>query len=390
MRVVVVAEYYPSPAQPALGIWAHRQALAARAAGADVRVIVLHRALPTRAELASRRPAAIARSLTQPLRERRDGLDVIRVPFVAPPRPLAYGAWSVFAAGPLAIALRRLRRSFPYDLVHAHYAAPAGDAVLRARAGAPMVVSTHGGDVLGVVERWPRLGAPAVRRALRAATLVLANSAGIEERCRRLGATATRVVHLGTDLPPRIAPPSSASQLVTVGDLVARKRHADVLEALGRLGESHPDLRWVVVGDGPDRAGLERRAAQLGLRERVDFRGALAPADALTAARAGAVFVLPSVDEAFGVAYVEAMAGGVPAVGCAGEPGPEEIAACGPGLSRVPPRDPQALARELARLLADPVARRAQGDAARRTVARHFTWERCGLDTVGAYADALR
>lgn len=390
MRVVVVAEYYPSSVQPALGIWAHRQALAARAAGVDVRVLVLHRALPTRAELASCRPATIARALTQPLRESRDGLDVIRVPFLAPPRPLAYGAWGAFASGPLALALRRLRRSFPYDLVHAHYAAPAGDAVLRARAGTPMVVSTHGGDVLGVVEGWPRLGAPAVRRALAAATLVLANSAGIEERCRRLGATATRIVHLGSDLPAQLSPPSPDPHLVTVGDLVARKRHADVLDALGRLRDSHPDLRWVVIGDGPQRAALERRAAELGVRERVHFRGALAPADALTAARAGGVFVLPSVDEAFGVAYVEAMAGGVPAIGCAGEPGPEEIAACGGGLSRVPPRNPAALAQEIARLLDDASARRAQGDAARETVARHFTWERCGVETVAAYSDALR
>ena len=47
---------------------------------------------------------------------------------------------------------------------------------------------------------------------------------------------------------------------------------------------------------------------------------------------AASAFVLPSVDEAFGVAYVEAMAGGVPAIGCRGEGGPEEIAAAGGGI----------------------------------------------------------
>ena len=49
MRVVVVAEYYPRPDDPVNGVWAHRQALAARDAGADVRVIVLDRPLPTSA-----------------------------------------------------------------------------------------------------------------------------------------------------------------------------------------------------------------------------------------------------------------------------------------------------------------------------------------------------
>ncbi|MBA2349563.1 MAG: hypothetical protein H0V81_14850, partial [Solirubrobacterales bacterium] len=46
MRVCVVAEFYPRAHDPVLGIWAHRQALAARDAGADVRVVVLHRPIP--------------------------------------------------------------------------------------------------------------------------------------------------------------------------------------------------------------------------------------------------------------------------------------------------------------------------------------------------------
>jgi teichuronic acid biosynthesis glycosyltransferase TuaC len=390
VRVVVVAEYYPSDRQPGLGIWAHRQALAAREAGAEVHVLVLHRLLPTRAELASRRPGRILRVLREPLGERRDGLEVTRVPFAAPPRPLAYGSWGAFAAPSLALALRRLRRSFPYDVVHAHYAAPAADAVLRTGERAPLVVSVHGGDVLGVVERWPRFGAPAVRRSLGEARLVLANSAGIEARCRALGARSTRVVHLGADLPSRPAPAPARGDIVTVANLVARKRHVDVLEAVALLAGAHPDLRWRVVGDGPERPLLERLAAELGIGERVQFCGALAPPAAAAAARAAAVFVLPSVEEAFGVAYVEAMAGGVPAVGCAGEAGPEEIAACGAGLSRVPPRDPAALARELDRLLQDGDARAQQGAAARATVERCFTWERCGAATVAAYAEALQ
>src|SRR6185436_16739221 len=98
-------------------------------------------------------------------------------------------------------ALRRLRREFPYDLVHAHYAAPAGDAVRRAGLGAPVVVSVHGGDVLSVARR-SRAGAAAVRAGLEHAALVLANSAGIAARARELGARRTTVVHLGTELPP--------------------------------------------------------------------------------------------------------------------------------------------------------------------------------------------
>ena len=52
-RVAVVAEFYPSRRDPVLGVWSHRQALAARDAGADVRVLVLHRLVPPRASLSA-------------------------------------------------------------------------------------------------------------------------------------------------------------------------------------------------------------------------------------------------------------------------------------------------------------------------------------------------
>jgi teichuronic acid biosynthesis glycosyltransferase TuaC len=384
MRVAIVAEYYPRASDPVLGVWAHRQALAARDAGADVRVLVLHRPVPSKAALRGRDPAALVAPLRQPLRTELDGIEVRYVPFVAPARPRSYGSWGAWAAPTLRLALRRLRREFPFDLVHAHYAAPAGDAVRRADAGVPTVISVHGGDVLSVARR--RGGDVAVRSALSAARLVLANSRAIEDRCRELGARDTRVVHLGTDVPAATAP---GDGLVTVGHLVARKRHTDVLHALWMLRHEHPGLRWTVVGDGPERAELEREAAGLGIRDRVDFTGALPPAEAAAAARRGAVFVLPSVDEAFGVAYVEAMAGGVPAIGCRGAPGPEEIAAAGGGIRLVPPREPQALAAELGALLGDTPRRRELGAAARATVEAEFTWPRCGTATVAAYEAAL-
>jgi teichuronic acid biosynthesis glycosyltransferase TuaC len=389
VRVVVVAEYYPRAADPVLGVWAHRQALAARDAGADVRVLVLHRPVPSRAALRSGDPRTLAAPLRQPLRTELDGLQIDYVPFVAPPRPRSYGSWGAWAAPTLAVALLRLRRRFPYDLVHAHYAAPAGDAVRRARPGAPVVVSVHGGDVLSVARRSPA-GEQAVRGALGEARLVLANSGAIGDLVRRLGGRRIRVVHLGTDLPPPAAPDAGEPRLVTVAHLVGRKRHADVLRALWLLRESHPQLTWTVVGDGPERPQLARLARELGLIHRVRFAGALAHADAVAAAREGGVFVLPSIDEAFGVAYVEAMAGAVPAIGCRGEPGPEEIAASGGGIRLVPPGDPEALAAELRGLLDEPAWRRELGDAARATVEAAFTWEACGRATVAAYEEAVR
>jgi glycosyltransferase involved in cell wall biosynthesis len=197
------------------------------------------------------------------------------------------------------------------------------------------------------------------------------------------------VVHLGTDLPAAPAPPA-ARTLVSVGHLVERKRHADVVRALAALDQRFADVSYVVVGDGPQREPLRALASQLGVADRVQLRGQLAPAAALATARQGALFVLPSVDEAFGVAYVEAMAAGVPAIGCRGEAGPEEIAAAGGGMVLVEPRDPPALAQRIAALLDDAAGTRELGHQARENVRSNFTWERCGQATLAAYREALR
>ena len=177
---------------------------------------------------------------------------------------------------------------------------------------------------------------------------------------------------------------------MTVAHLVARKRHADVLRALAVLGDRHPTMRYAVIGEGPERTELERLALRLGVAERVDFIGQLAPGEAIERARRCTLFVMPSTEEAFGVAYIEAMAGGVPAIGCRGEPGPEEIAAAGDGMVLVPPGDIERLTQRIDELLSDGQRLREARAHARETVAAHFTWESCGRETLAAYELALR
>jgi teichuronic acid biosynthesis glycosyltransferase TuaC len=390
-KVVVVAEFYPSRRDPVLGVWAHRQALAARDAGAEVRVLALHRLVPPRASLAAG-PRHAARLLAELLREPRrqvhDGLPITYVPYVSPPRDRSYPSWGAWAAPALAAALRSLRRSFAFDLVHAHNAVPAGDAVRRARLSVPTIVSVHGGDVLYTAVR-DGAGGRAVSKGLGAARLVLANSQGIAELARGHGAGETLVVHLGADLAGARPRGNGPQTLVTVAHLVARKRHADVVRAIAVLGQKHPTLRYAIIGDGPERIPLEGLAARLGVAARVHFHGQLAPAEAVDQARRCTLFVMPSTEEAFGVAYIEAMAGGLPAIGCRGEPGPEEIAAAGEGLVLVPPGDVERLTQRIDELLSDPQRLREAGQHARETVASHFTWQRCGEQTLAAYERVL-
>src|SRR5207249_2414829 len=116
-----------------------------------------------------------------------------------------------------------------------------------------------------------------------------------------------RVVHLGASPPAEPVAKRERPTVATLGHVIVRKGHADVLAAVARL----PDVGWLVIGDGPELPALRQQAAQQGLGDRAEFAGQLAPDDALAQLASTHVMALPSVDEAFGVAYIEALACGV-------------------------------------------------------------------------------
>jgi teichuronic acid biosynthesis glycosyltransferase TuaC len=398
LRVAVVAEYYPRPHDPAWGIWAHRQAVGASERRVDVNALALDRPLPPlralrRADVALLREWA-ARVRRPPADTVLDGVPVRYVRFLSPPRPLSYASWGRWAARPLGRALDRVWEEGSLDLIHAHYAVPAGDAALRwlrARGRRiPLVVSVHGGDLSYVAARSEH-GRRTVARVLSAADAVVANSQvtrrGIEELAGSLA--RLRVIHPGADAAPAGAERHADPTLVTVAHLEPHKNQASVIRALAALAGRHPRLRYELIGKGPDRQSLEELARSLGVGHRVAFRGAMPHDTALAELARCHVHVMPSIHDAFGVAHVEAMAAGLPTIGGEGT-GAADIAGAGEGMVLVPPGDVTALARAIERLVADPAERDRLGEAARRTASDHFSWERNAEQTVALYEELTK
>ena len=396
MRVAVLAEWYPSRSDPVHGVWAHRQALAAQQAGAEVRVIATRRPVPP-LSVGRRGPGAVAAwarkipELLEPME--LDGLPIATAPFLSPPRPLSYGTWGHWMSPAVSGALDSLHAQWRFDLLHAHCVIPPGFAAARWRRrhpGPALAVSTHGPDVISDFAR-SRFARRETTTTFATADLVIANSSWAAARCEEIAGRRldTEIVHLGADMPPLSHQRRTRPTIVTLAHLEARKRHAVVLHALAAIEpKRRPD--YLIIGDGPGREPLRQMAAELGVADRVQMTGQLDHARALKELGRCHLYVMPSVREPFGVAYVEAMAAGLPAIATRGEGGPEDIAAAGPGLVLVPRDDHRAVAAAIERELRDKSALAAHGAAARVTVSRHFTWEHCGQATVAAYERALR
>jgi glycosyltransferase involved in cell wall biosynthesis len=172
---------------------------------------------------------------------------------------------------------------------------------------------------------------------------------------------------------------------VSVSRLVPRKGLADVLCALAR---SRPDVELVVVGGGdpitdPGEAALRSLATELGIDDRVTFRGRLAAPDVAAVMRSADALVCAPWYEPFGIVPVEAMACGVPVIGTA-VGGLLDTVRDGVTGILVPPREPDALAAAIDRLLADPVRRRRMGAAgAERGSA--YRWPRVAASVLDVY-----
>jgi glycosyltransferase involved in cell wall biosynthesis len=221
-----------------------------------------------------------------------------------------------------------------------------------------------------------RLGHRAVERALAAADLVLSvnprDFAGVKARLRP-GAHQRWLPPFIDTRPFRAAPRPPTNDpptLLTVGMMRTRDKLASyrvLAEALARLG----DRAWqaVLVGDGPARGEVERLMAPLG--ERVRFAGAV-PSAALPAIYAAAdLYLWPAVNEAYGMALLEAQAAGLPVV--AGRTGgvPAIVTDGTTGLL-TPVGEAGAFAHAVARLLDRPGERARLGAAAARRIAsRH-------------------
>lgn len=194
------------------------------------------------------------------------------------------------------------------------------------------------------------------------------------------------VVYAGIELPAETA--AAGDPVVgTIARLVAVKDIGLLLEAADLLRERVAGLRLVVVGDGPERTGLERQAAGLGLGDAVQFRGHLA--DVWPVLRELQVYALTSASEGMPISVLEAMSAGLAVVATAvgGLPELIEEGVTGFLVSRGTGRaaTAQALADKIGALLADAEARSRIGLAARRHVGEEFSPGAAARKTLRCY-----
>lgn len=313
---------------------------------------------------------------------RRHGLfERERVRYVATHRDGSRGAKLKGALSGFRDTLLACVRQHP-AVVHVHAASHASFlrksvVLLIARlAGCKTIFHLHGGGFRQytteesgpLLRRW-------IRHTLERSSVVITLSEGWAQFVHGFAPRA-KVAVVPNSVPLPVLAPATGVQpqrILYLGRLEASKGVFDLLAAASRLVPRFPGLRLVFGGEG-DGGALRRRAAELGLAERIELPGWLGQ-DARDAELARAeVFCLPSHAEGLPMAMLEAMAAGKAVVATAVGGIPEALHDGDNGLL-VPPHDDEALARALARLLGDPALRDRLAGQARTTIEQHYSTE---------------
>lgn len=220
------------------------------------------------------------------------------------------------------------------------------------------------------------------RRVTRDATCVIAVSSAVRDQLLREGVSEARVqvIFNGIDLSacdhttldePLPWPESWNGRFLVgcVGGLFPAKGHADLLRAMVTVIRSQPNIRLAIVGEGPERASLERLIAELGIEHRVLLCGFRRDVTALLPHVD--LYVHPSLHESFGVSILEAMAARKAVIATRTGGIPEIVVHRETGIV-IPPKDISALSESILKLVSMPQRVRQMGDRGRRHVEQRF------------------
>ncbi len=273
--------------------------------------------------------------------------------------------WGATAKEPIGAArAASLLHSGGYEIVHLHTGGRLLTHMARLLGRSKVVVHLHGrvAESRGLALLTPKVTA---------ADAVIATSHAVATRVRAMPLVVT-VVHPGIDLEksPVTCPDTPAMAIGTACRLERVKGLDYLIGATALLIKEFPDLRLEIAGEGSQRASLENACRAAGLEHHVQFLGWRD--DVRSAMRRWKVFVLPSLDEGFGISAIEAMGCGVPVV-ASRVGGLCEIVEDGRTGFLVPPKDAYAIANGVAFLLHDREAREGMARRGVERVQQHFS-----------------
>lgn len=203
-----------------------------------------------------------------------------------------------------------------FDVIHAHsLCSPMAimGLLIATRMNKPHLLTSHS-IYRGFAKYQVKLLAAIVDHVICVSTAVVTNMKSLNKN------TVTYLIPNGVEVPSAVIQNGvvykESNQIVigTVARLTSKKNTADFVHIASLLLKTHRHLKFIIVGDGPQRKNLQKKACQLNIAQKIHFTGCLSRSEALAVMKQFDIFVLTSPYEAFGIVVLEAMHYQIPCV----------------------------------------------------------------------------
>lgn len=270
--------------------------------------------------------------------------------------------------------IRKVLEDFKPDVIHAHKLGTNTElgALLKEITGCPLVITSHGET--GCEAFWQDNPGWLRKRAEQADHVVCVSS-NIRRCMESAGVKVPMDVILNGFSVEKIQDYTEKipGTVLQAGHLTKQKRVNVTIDAFRLLKSRHPETALAILGQGEERAALEQQCADYGLTDSVRFTGQVSNGQTLEEMGRSQFFVMPSVNEGFGIVYLEAMASGCVTIGTRGE-GIADLIRDGENGFLVSPDDPGAIVTVMEYCMEHPrqmekIVREGKRDA------RCLTWE---------------
>lgn len=288
------------------------------------------------------------------------------------------------------LAIVKIIKKEEIDYVHAHWIIPQGLCAVLAKKvfnyKTPVICTSHGGDLFALngkimtcLKKW----------VLNNCEKITVVSDVMRDVLIDLGLPENKIsiISMGVDLTKIFIPDEKGTKqkdlLLFVGRLVEKKGVRYLIDAINIVQASHPGVRLLIVGDGPERKGLELKTQKLGLKEKVSFLGAKIQYDLIELYQKASITIFPFIvaddgdQEGLGLVVIEAMGCGC-AIIVSDMPAIHDVVDDRRNGLLVRPKDVGDLVDKISYIIENPELAKELGHEARYSVLGRYDWQIIG------------
>lgn len=285
-----------------------------------------------------------------------------------------------------------IRNDFDIIHAHSHLFFSTNICALVSRLGSSPLVITNHGFLSQTAPMWLQsFYIPTIAKwTLNSADAIICYTEHEKSILEELGIQSDKisVIHNGIDIEVFVPYDKERDKnlILWIGRFTPGKGVEYLIDGFNILVKERPDLKLLMIGDGPSKEYIKQKILKLGLDEKIIMKEFVPNQEILPIYQNSSVFVLPSIDEGVPRTILEAMACGIPVV-CTELPQLVDIVK-GCGIT-VPKRDPIAIYEAISKILSDKDLFRKLSENGRKNVVDNYSWEDTVTRTISLYEELI-